>query len=111
MHPRPADLYVSDFYPTIDASKCKGCKKCVALCGMEAISMSDSVAIVNRDRCIGCGVCIAACPNDAHQLLKKDKPRRPPKTHDAMYQKIMMDRVGFAGALKAVSRVLTGRKA
>ena len=70
----------------------------------------DTVAIANRDRCKGCGVCVAACPHDAHRLLRKDKQHRPPETADAMYQSIMINRVGFAGSMKAATRVLTGRK-
>jgi electron transport complex protein RnfB len=111
MHPKPSELFISNYYATIDPSKCKGCKKCVDRCGMEAISMKDKIAVVNLDRCIGCGVCFAICSNDAHGLEKKEKTHVPPKNQDAMYQKIMVERYGFLGTMKTVSRVLTGRKA
>lgn len=111
MHPRPADLYISNYYATIDPSKCKGCKKCIDRCGMEAISLKDKIAVVNPDRCIGCGVCFAACPNDAHRLQMKEKIYVPPKHQDAMYQKIMVERYGLLSTMKTVVRVLTGRKA
>jgi Fe-S-cluster-containing dehydrogenase component len=73
--------------------------------------MKDEVAVINRDRCIGCGACFAACVNDAHRLHKKEKIYVPPKTHDDMYKKIMVERFGLVNTLKTVSRVLTGRKA
>jgi ferredoxin len=111
MHPKPADLFISNYYTTIDPSLCKGCEMCIDRCGMGAISMIDNVAVINRDRCIGCGVCVAACVNDANRLHKKDKTHIPPKTHDDMYKKIMIERFGLVSALKSVSRVLTGSKA
>ncbi len=111
MQPKPADLFISNYYATIDPSLCKGCEICIDLCGMGAISMKDEVAVIDRDRCIGCGVCVAACVNDAHQMHKKDKAHIPPKTHDDMYKKIMIERFGLVNALKSVSRVLTGSKA
>jgi electron transport complex protein RnfB len=111
MHSKPAELFISNYYATIDPSKCKGCKKCIDRCGMEAISMKDKIAVVDTDRCIGCGVCFAICPNEAHTLHMKEKTYVPPKNHDAMYQKIMFERYGFLDTMKAVTRVLTGRKA
>jgi NAD-dependent dihydropyrimidine dehydrogenase PreA subunit len=111
MFPRPAELYISDHYTTIDPTKCKGCKKCIDHCGMAAISLKDKVAVVNLDRCIGCGVCFIACKNEAHTLHKKEKTYVPPKNQDAMYQKIMVERYGLMNTLKTVARVMTGRKA
>ena len=111
MQPRPADLCSATYYTTIDPSKCKGCKKCINRCAMDAISLKDKIAVVNLDRCIGCGVCFVACKNDAHQLHKKEKTYVPPKNQDAMYQKIMFERFGVVGTLKTVSKILTGRKA
>jgi ferredoxin len=111
MHPQPANLFISNYYATIDPSLCKGCEMCIDRCGMGAISMEDKVAVINRDRCIGCGVCVQACVNDAHQMHKKDKTHIPPKTHDDMYKKIMIERFGLVSALKSVTRVLTGSKA
>jgi Fe-S-cluster-containing hydrogenase component 2 len=78
---------------------------------MEAISMVDELAVVNLDRCFGCGVCTATCPSDALHLNKKVRLHVPPKTHDDMYKKIMIERFGLVSTLKSVSRVLTGSKA
>ena len=111
MQPKPADLCAAIYYATIDPSKCKGCKKCMDNCGMDAISLKDKVAVVNLDRCIGCGACFVACKRDAHTLHKKEKIYVPPKDQDALYQKIMIERYGLLRTMKAVARVLTGRKA
>ena len=111
MHPKPAELLISNYYATIDPSKCNGCRKCIARCAMDAISIQDKKAVVDRDRCIGCGVCFAVCPNNAHSLHRKEKTYVPPKTHDVLYQKIMIERHGMLNSLMAVSRILTGRKA
>jgi len=111
MHPRPAHLYISSYYVTIDPSRCTGCTTCVDRCGMGAIAIEDDIAVVDHDRCLGCGVCVTVCVNNAHHLHKKDKPYVPPKTHDDIYRKIMIERFGFAKTLKTMSRVLTGRKA
>ncbi len=110
-HPRPSELLISNYRAVIDPVKCKGCKKCLDRCAMGAISLMDKTAVVDPDRCIGCGVCVASCANGAHRLIPKEKRYVPPRTHDAMYQKILMERLGVMKTLKAVSRVVTGRKA
>jgi ferredoxin len=111
MHPIPADLCSTNYYTTIDPSKCKGCKKCIEHCAMDAISLKDKIAVVNLDRCIGCGTCFVVCKNDAHQLHMKEKTYIPPKNQDAMYQKIMVERFGIFNTLRTVSKILVGKKA
>ncbi len=111
LHPRPSEYIHARYRAQVDASRCKGCKKCIAACAMEAISMHDRTAVVNPDSCIGCGVCSTACTHHAHSMIRTERNYVPPKTSDAMYQKIMVERFGFMGTMKAVARVLTGGKA
>lgn len=43
---------------------CKGCRKCVETCFVEAIIMKDDVAHIGKE-CRGCARCISRCPNNA----------------------------------------------
>jgi ferredoxin len=65
---------------------------------------------VNLDRCIGCGVCVANCPNDAIDMKEKADRYVPPKNHDALYKKILMERVGMPGMLKMMPKIILGKK-
>jgi len=49
---------------TVDADKCKSCKRCMTL-GCPAISMKDGKAVVDNTLCVGCGVCKQLCAFDA----------------------------------------------
>lgn len=54
----------------IDKQKCIGCGKCVDLCPMGNISMTDDKA-VSGDRCTMCYRCVNNCPKQAITLLGK----------------------------------------
>jgi ferredoxin len=41
--------------------------------------MVDKKHVYNKDECIGCGVCIDACENNALQLVRNDKYKKPPR--------------------------------
>ncbi len=45
-------------------AECTGCGKCVKICPMECISITEN-GISVRDDCIGCGLCSYNCPSDA----------------------------------------------
>ena len=49
---------------TVDADKCKSCKRCMGL-GCPAISMKDGKAHIDGTLCVGCGVCKQLCAFDA----------------------------------------------
>lgn len=55
----------------IDADKCVGCGKCVALCPMKNISIKDGVG-VSECQCTMCYRCINNCPKQAITLLGKE---------------------------------------
>ncbi len=51
--------------PAVVSDSCTGCETCVSACPVEAISMSDGVAVVDADTCVDCGACVGECPCDA----------------------------------------------
>lgn len=60
----------SQLIPVVDADHCSLCAACVAVCPVDAISITDQVAI-DHNNCTGCGRCVAACPQDALSLQKR----------------------------------------
>ena len=51
----------------VDESKCDGCRSCIEVCPVEAITVED-VAKVNPYECVDCGSCVDACPKGAITL-------------------------------------------
>ncbi len=49
---------------TVNADKCRTCKKCMGL-GCPAISLKDGKAKIDNTLCVGCGVCNQLCAFDA----------------------------------------------
>ena len=45
---------------SVDADKCKKCKKCTTL-GCPAISLQDGRAVIDPTLCVGCEVCMQLC--------------------------------------------------
>ena len=49
-----------------DASKCKGCGRCVEVCPHRVFSMEHGKAnLIDKDACIECGACMKNCPFEA----------------------------------------------
>lgn len=46
----------------IDASKCRGCTKCVKGCGFGALTMHEKKAVLDPSACKACGACVKTCP-------------------------------------------------
>lgn len=87
--PRPADMYLSNFYAEVDPELCTGCGLCVERCQMEARVMLNDIAVVDLDRCIGCGNCVVLCPSGASQMRKKEEEMVPVKDKDAYYMNLL----------------------
>lgn len=58
--------------PVVDASLCRGCRRCAKECGSDAITYENKVAFINPDICKGCGRCIGACGFDAIENPNSD---------------------------------------
>jgi hypothetical protein len=54
----------SAMYPLVRKDACTGCKKCLAICSVNAIEVI-SKAEINHKLCITCAGCIAMCPKKA----------------------------------------------
>lgn len=55
----------ADVKPSVDASKCKACGKCVRWCQAAAIKVTGERAEIDLGKCQGCGECIVTCPEQA----------------------------------------------
>ncbi len=49
----------------VDKEKCNGCKACIDVCPVGAISMVDDKAQIDGSKCIDCGKCAQTCPQEA----------------------------------------------
>jgi ferredoxin len=87
--PRPADMYLSNYYVEVDPEVCIGCGLCIERCQMEARVLLDGKASVNLDRCIGCGNCVAICPSAANMMRRKEEEIVPVKDKDAYYVSLL----------------------
>jgi len=87
--PRPADMYLSNFYAEVDPELCAGCGLCVERCQMEARVLLDSVSSVDLDRCIGCGNCVVLCPSGANRMRKKEEETVPVRDKNAFYMNLL----------------------
>ena len=108
--PKPALMYASNYYVTVDAALCKACGECVKRCQLEARTIVNNISVVNLDRCIGCGNCVITCAAKATRLVKKDVALVPPKDKDAEFMKIMSARVGWWGILTLRLKMLFGMR-
>lgn len=46
----------------VDSANCIGCKKCLPVCPVNAISLKNGKAVINSSQCIGCARCAKLCP-------------------------------------------------
>lgn len=108
--PRPAEYFDTNYFAEVDADLCTGCGTCCDRCQMDAITYPDDVASVDLLLCIGCGLCVTTCPDEAVRLQEKPNTRTPPKTQDALYRKILMERFGPVGTAKIAAKKVLGMK-
>lgn len=109
-HPRPVELYVTNYYVEVDRDLCNGCEVCIEKCQLNARTMVDGIAEVNLDRCIGCGNCVVLCPARANSLRKKEPEKVPLKDKTTVNMKALAGKVGGWNMLKIRARMLLGLK-
>jgi len=87
--PRPAELFLTNYFVEVDPELCNGCEICVEKCQMDARAMVDGIAVVNLDRCIGCGNCVVLCASNANRLEKREPEMVPPDDKEAYYTTLL----------------------
>jgi hypothetical protein len=57
-----------DISPIVILKNCTGCRECVKVCPVKAISMRQDKSNIDSTKCIGCASCIAACHFNAIEV-------------------------------------------
>ncbi|MEM3536414.1 MAG: CoB--CoM heterodisulfide reductase iron-sulfur subunit A family protein, partial [Candidatus Bathyarchaeia archaeon] len=67
-----ASLFLKSEYVTTSPEKafviadlCDGCKLCVPVCPVNAITVQENKAKIDPFQCVGCGACVPVCPKEA----------------------------------------------
>src|ERR1035437_1488758 len=55
-------------------ARCRDCYRCVRICPVKAIRISEGQAQVDPARCVACGTCVRECPQKAKQV-RNDLPK------------------------------------
>ncbi len=104
--PKPIDFWATNFYASVNAEVCSGCRTCIERCQVGAVTLDDrtGTSLVNLNRCIGCGNCVVTCPTGAMSLLRKEQEIVPPRDHGDLYDVIMANKKGTLGKRKGLRR-------
>ena len=108
--PRPADLYVTNYYVEVIPELCNGCEACVHMCQLDARMMADGISAVNLDRCIGCGNCVTVCETRATRLRRKEEEMFLFKDKDDYHMTMLSNRVGKKKMLLLKTKKFLGLK-
>ncbi len=108
--PRPADVLHSNYHATVDAALCTDCETCRSRCPMEALGTVDGVTAVDLGRCIGCGLCVSTCPSGAARLEAREPASVPPRSHESLYLRILLDRFGLLRTAAMAGKAVVGRQ-
>jgi NAD-dependent dihydropyrimidine dehydrogenase PreA subunit len=90
-------VHTTNFLPSLDSDRCKGCGKCVNVCPVEAMLLASAndpkkpkarKATLDEAVCLGCGVCVRACPSEAITL--ESRAARVITPHDSAHRIVLM---------------------
>jgi len=79
----------SHYYARIDPDRCSACGVCAGeRCPIGAIAVDGDSYRVIREKCIGCGLCATTCPEEAIELIAKERNDRtsPPENEKAWFE-------------------------
>jgi Na+-translocating ferredoxin:NAD+ oxidoreductase subunit B len=109
-HPRPVELYITNYVVEVDPTLCTGCNICVEKCQLNARVIVDGVAQVNLDRCIGCGNCVVLCPTGANKMRHKEPEMVPPKDKATVNMRNLARKVGWRKMFNIRLKMMLGLK-
>ncbi len=109
---KPAGLFATNYFATVDDAACNGCGVCVKRCQMEALTLDRERRKVrlDPDRCIGCGLCVTTCRPGAAKLVKKAHVTVPPRNLEMLYLAILAKKAGKARMLLNLLKLAAGAR-
>jgi Pyruvate/2-oxoacid:ferredoxin oxidoreductase delta subunit len=68
-------FFRAEYICQVDLDQCNGCKECMSQCqfGAQFYSSALGKVTIEPKLCFGCGVCRAACPQNAIELVPREK--------------------------------------
>ncbi len=72
----PKVIARSHFEAVVYSENCNGCKACLKICPMNAVTVTKKKAQIEYSRCIGCGLCVTKCKDGA--VVLKERPNHKP---------------------------------
>jgi pyruvate formate lyase activating enzyme len=58
--------------PSLRASQCRACGRCVERCPQDAIACRDNAAVTDPEKCNACGQCLDACAAGAREIIGRE---------------------------------------
>ncbi|MBN2238781.1 MAG: glycyl-radical enzyme activating protein [Dehalococcoidales bacterium] len=69
--------------------RCTGCGRCVAVCPVHAVQVSEGTSSTDRTICNGSGKCALVCPNDARSIMGEEM------TANEVFQRVKGDELFY----------------
>lgn len=58
--------------PSLRASRCRSCGRCVEFCPQKAVACQDNVAVTDPEKCVVCGQCLDVCASGAREIVGRE---------------------------------------